>query len=142
MTQRSDLDALVAFLARLPAIELPAGTKSIGRGVSDGGAWWVKFSLDLEHRLVWRVVQELAHVLNLLAIDEGLATSFKPVSPPPYMNGGPDEFLSWVIEGDARCSPTACLQWLEGRLPQPVDEAAEWSLGDEDDDDGEDEDDE
>jgi hypothetical protein len=137
MTKAADLDALVAFLAKLPAIELPAGDRSIGRGIGDGGRWWVKFSLDLEHRLVWRVVQELGHVLNALSLTEPLTTTFKPVSPPPYMNGGPDDCLSWVIEGEPSCPPGACLQWLEGRLPQPVDDLAAWSLGDEDEDEDE-----
>src|SRR5688500_17345460 len=67
-------------------------------GQLDGGGWWVKFSLDISHRLTWNVVQELGHVLNYLSLNERLPTVFKPVSPPPYLNGGPAEFLSWVIE--------------------------------------------
>jgi hypothetical protein len=33
------------------------------------------------------VVQELGHVLNYVSVTEPLPTVFKPVSPPPYMNG-------------------------------------------------------
>src|SRR6056297_3388036 len=54
-----NFDALFEFLERLPAIDLPAGRKSIGHGVFDNGNWWVKFSLDTGHQLAWRHVQEL-----------------------------------------------------------------------------------
>jgi hypothetical protein len=51
----------------------------------------VKFAIDIEHPLAWSVVQELGHVLNYVSLEERLPTVFMPVSPPPYMNGGPDE---------------------------------------------------
>jgi len=39
------------------------------------------------------------------------------------MNGGPREFLSWVIEAtDQTFTPAKCAEWLKGRLPQPVDD--------------------
>ena len=54
-----------------------------------------------------------------------------PVSPPPYMNGGV-EFLSWVIEStDPSFAPEKCAEWLEGRLPRPVDDLAQWEMDDE-----------
>src|SRR5438046_9717510 len=86
---------LLALLERLPAIDLPAGRKSIGRGVFENGNWWLKFSLDTNHRLAWRHVQELGFVLNYVSVEERLPTVFMPVSPPPYMNGGV-AFSSWV----------------------------------------------
>jgi hypothetical protein len=47
------------------------------------------------------------------------------------MNGGPQDFLSWVIEAkDADFTPAACAEWLEGRLPQPVDKESEWETED------------
>ena len=128
MSADADFDELLAFLERLPAMQLPAGRASIGRGRKQG-RWWVKFALDLHHPLVWRVVQELGHVLNQLSVEDRLPTVFMPVSPPPYMNGGPDQFLSWVVEGDgAAFSPAKCAEWLEGRLPSPVEDLAQWSL--------------
>jgi hypothetical protein len=52
-----------------------------------------------------------------------------PVSPPPYMNGGPDLFLAWVIESlAAGVDPKRIAEWLEGRLPRPVESASEWDL--------------
>jgi hypothetical protein len=113
--------SLLDYMARVPAIESPATSGS----EADGG-WWVKFSIDIRHPLAWRVVQELAHVLNYLSLDERLPTVFKPVSPPPYLNGGPDEFLAWVIEAEADFEPGACAEWLEGRLPRPVDDEDKW----------------
>lgn len=121
-------EPLLAFLENVPAMNLPAGRKSIGCGLEDDGTWWIKFSLELEHPLVWRVVQEFAHVLNLLSANERLPTVFKPVSPPPYLNGGA-EFLSWVIEtDDPSFTPALCAEWLEGRLPSPVTDAVAWNL--------------
>ena len=117
-----DLGGLLAYLARVPAMQAP-----IGQGQLEGGGWWVKFSLDISHRLAWNVVQELGHVLNYLSLDERLPTVFKPVSPPPYLNGGPSEFLSWVIEcSDDSFTPNKAAEWLEGRLPKPVDDANQW----------------
>src|SRR5450755_2652632 len=84
---------LLEYLSKVPAITGPIGT-----GSSEDGRWWVKFLIDVSHRLAWRVVQELGHVLNYLSVNEKLPAVFMPVSPPPYMNGGPHEFLSWVIE--------------------------------------------
>jgi hypothetical protein len=126
-----NFDALIEFLEKLPAIDLPAGRKSIGHGVFENGNWWVKFSLETEHPLAWRHVQEIGHVLNYLSLNERLPSVFMPVSPPPYMNGGV-EFLSWVIEStDPSFSPDKCVQWLEGRLPQPVDDPAQWNMNEE-----------
>ena len=119
--------ALVAFLKKIPAVD-----HRIGSGTSPGGLWWVKFKIDIAHPLAWRVVQELGHVLNYVSIEEPLAAVFKPVSPPVYLNGGPEEFLSWVIESSqASFTPALCIQWLEGRLPRPVDDLAQWKIEDE-----------
>jgi hypothetical protein len=112
------------FIGRLPGIRLP-----IGKGQTEEGFWWVKFKFDLHHPLAWRIVQELGHVVNYLSINEKLPTVFYPVSPPPYMNGGPDEFLSWIIESKEKdFSPKLLSEWLEGRLPTPVDDLKEWDL--------------
>jgi hypothetical protein len=87
----------------------------------------VKFAIDLDHPLAWSVVQELGYVLNYLSLNERLPTVFMPVSPPPYLNGGPRDYLSWVIESKAKdFTPDVCTQWLEGRLPRPVDDLAQW----------------
>lgn len=129
-----DFDALVGFLKRMPAVQTNETSSSgIGRGSSEN-SWWVKFAIDIEHPLAWHVVQELGQVLNYLSLEKRLPTQFKPVSPPPYMNGGPGEFLSWVIECDAHAmSPDTAAKWLEGRLPKPIEDESEW-LGDDDED--------
>ena len=129
MNESEQLEPLLAFLESLPAINLPAGRKSIGAAVVADGRWWVKFSLDTNHPLAWRVVQELGHVLNYLSKDERLPTVFKPVSPPPYLNGGV-EFLSWVIENqDVGFTAGQCAEWLRGRLPDPVTDLDSWKIG-------------
>jgi len=111
------------YLCKLPAVK-----GSIGTGTEENGSWWVKFTIDIEHDLAWHTVQELGHVLNLLSLGERLPTNFYPVSPPPYMNGGPADFLSWVIEcHDPEFKPGTCAKWLEERLPKPVDDLAEWN---------------
>ncbi|MFV7770894.1 hypothetical protein [Shewanella marisflavi] len=113
---------LVEFLEKVPAI-----SGAIGTGAEDDGRWWVKFDIDINHKFAWHTVQELGHVLNYLSLDERLPTSFHPVSPPPYMNGGPEEFLSWVIEcHDKDFKPGTCAEWLSGRLPNPVEDLDQW----------------
>ncbi len=128
---KNDFDKLLTYLERLPAIDLPAGRKSIGYGEFENGNWWVKFKLNTIHDLAWRHVQELGFVLNYVSLEEPLPTIFKPISPPPYMNGG-EEYLSWVIESQVPdFTPALCAEWLEGRLPRPVDDLNEWSCDDE-----------
>jgi hypothetical protein len=123
MSESMLFEPLINFLSRVPAIDA-----SIGSGLGDKLDWWVKFSIDIQHPLAWHVVQELGHVLNYVSLNERLPTVFKPVSPPPYMNGGPGEFLSWVIEcNDKDFSPADCAEWLEGRLPRPVEDANQWN---------------
>src|ERR1041385_2199075 len=118
-----DFATLETFLGRLPGVTGP-----IGKASEANGTWWVKFGIDIEHALAWRVVQELGHVLNYLSVEERLPTVFKPVSPPPYMNGGPREFLSWVIEcSDKNLKPGTVAKWLEGRLPRPVSDVEQWN---------------
>jgi hypothetical protein len=119
---------LLGFLARIPAVKTnktPWG--GFGTGEDANGLWWVKFTIDISHPRAWHAVQEMAYVLNLLSIDDRLPTVFKPVSPPPYMNGGPEDFLSWVIEAtDRHATPEQIAKWLEGRLPNPVDDISQW----------------
>jgi len=127
-------EPLLSFLKQVPAIRTP-----IGFGYSTEGRWWVKFAIDIRHPLAWRVVQELGHVLNYVSVEERLPTVFKPVSPPPYMNGGPEDFLSWLVDTrDAAFTPADAAEWLEGRLPRPVTDLKQWDLEDDEDDDDED----
>lgn len=129
---------LIDFLLRIPALDSnDTPSRGIGSGEEADGGWWVKFSIDIDHELGWHTVQELASVLNSLSLEEGMATVFKPVSPPPYLNGGPDEFLAWVIECPDEMTPNRVAEWLESRLPQPVDDEEAW-FGEADDDEIED----
>ena len=115
---------LTTYLARIPAIEHPIST-----GVDEEGLWWVKFSIDIDHEFAWHTVQELGCVVNYLSLHERLPTIFYPVSPAPYLNGGPSEFLSWVIETkDKDFRPGTLMKGLEGRLPNPVDEVEQWGF--------------
>ncbi len=125
-----DFTSLRTFLGRMPAIEQPVET-----GTGDDGRWSVKFSIDIDHALAWNVVQELGCVLNYLSLGERLPTVFMPVSPAPYLNGGPRDYLSWVIEStDPAFAPDKCREWLESRLPNPVDDPSQWESDDDDDD--------
>ncbi len=122
-----EFSELEAYLRRIPAIESGNRNCKFGMGRFDNGNWWMKFTIDIDHPLAWHTVQELGNVLNYLSINERLPTVFMPVSPPSYMNGGPREFLSWVIESTAPdFTPKTCMEWLEGRLPRPVDDLAQW----------------
>ena len=127
MGTETELITLKEYLAKIPSIN-----PNMSSGIFENGCWWVKFQLDTHHELAWRVVQELGHMLNYMSLNDRLPTVFMPVSPPPYMNGGPTDFLSWVIEcKDKEFEPTTCVEWLEGRLPRPVDDLKEWEPFDE-----------
>ncbi len=105
----------------------PSARFSSAGEIPDVKGWWVKLSIDIDHPLAWNVIQEYAHVLNELSLSERLPTIFKPVSPPPYMNGGPRDFLSWVIECPVPDQPPGTImKWLESRLPAPVDGSSSW----------------
>ena len=87
----------------------------------------MKFGIDIDHPLAWNVVQEFGCVLNYLSVNERLSTVFMPVSPAPYLNGGPRQFLSWVIESKSTdFSASEAATWLEGRLPRPVEDQSQW----------------
>ena len=120
------LPKLVAFLSRVPGVNV------FSSDLTSDGFWWVKLSIDLENPRAWQVVQELGFVLNCISLEEKLPTVFKPVSPPPYMNGGPSEFLSWVIESTYNyIDPALIAKTLEGRLPRPVEDQSQWNTDDE-----------
>ncbi|HEU4651411.1 MAG TPA: hypothetical protein VFS49_08345 [Croceibacterium sp.] len=118
---------LLEFLSRIPGVEInDAPSRGFGSGLDDG-TWWVKFSIAIDHPLAWNVVQELGCVLNQLSLTERLPTVFKPVSPPPYLNGGPRDFLSWVVECNEKAmKPGTVADWLEARLPRPVESEDGW----------------
>ena len=114
-------EALLAFLDRVPDVE------AFAHGVYGDGNWWVKLCIQIEHELAWNVVQEFGFVLNYVSVDERLPTAFYPVSPPPYMNGGPSHFLSWIVESkQVSFTPRLAAEWLERRLPRPVEDRSLW----------------
>lgn len=114
---------LKEFVSKIPSIHV------FSSGFYQEGLWWMKFKIDIDHTLAWRVVQELACIVNYLSINERLPTRFYPVSPAPYLNGGPDDFLSWIIENtDSDFTPDLLAKWLEGRLPKPVEAEEEWKV--------------
>lgn len=119
-------ERLSQFLAQVPSIQKEG---LMGYGDNGQHAWWIKFSINVEHALAWQTVQELGHVLNYLSTNERLPTQFFPVSPPPYMNGEAKDFLAWVIQcNHADFSPDVICDWLEGRLPNPVSDESQWKI--------------
>ena len=116
-------DGLNQFLKKVPSIK-----ESISNGI-DENAWWLKFQVDIEHPLAWNVVQELGYVLNYLSLEERLPTVFKPISPAPYLNGGPEEFLSWIIQVESEnFTPDDVRDWLKSRLPEPINNVKKWRV--------------
>lgn len=115
---------LIEYLEKVPSI-----IKPISFGSENDGMWWIKLQLDISHNLAWNVVQELGCVVNYISINERLPTVFYPVSPAPYMNGGPEDFLSWVIETkDPDFRPGTLTKWLNERLPNPVHDLEQWKI--------------
>ncbi len=120
---KKGLPILVDYINTIPGITVLSSDRS------PDAFWWVKLTIDIQHKLAWNVVQELGFVLNYISIQEPLPTVFKPVSPPPYLNGGPEECLCWVIESTYNyIDPKWIKEVLEGRLPSPVNDENNWSL--------------
>ncbi|KAB2836363.1 MAG: hypothetical protein F9K49_02000 [Caedimonadaceae bacterium] len=123
---QNGLPKLQNFLDKIP------GVKVISFDKTHDYKWWVKFDIDIKHKLAWNVVQELGFVLNDLSLTERFPTAFMPVSPPPYLNGGPEDYLSWVIESKVPyLDPKHIAMALEDRLPRPVDDESQWAEDDE-----------
>ncbi|MFK7984029.1 MAG: hypothetical protein AB8G86_28895 [Saprospiraceae bacterium] len=117
-------NSVIEYLEKIPSINSPIAT-----GSDEKGFWWIKFQIDISNPYAWNVVQELGCVINYISLNERLPTVFYPVSPAPYLNGGPKEFLSWVIETkDTEFKPENLKEWLEGRLPNPVEDLEQWDI--------------
>jgi hypothetical protein len=115
------LQKLQAYIEMIPAVQVVSVSEA------SEARWWIKFDIDIHHALAWNVVQELGSVLNYLSLSDRLPTVFKPVSPPPYMNGGPEDYLSWVIEAEVPSVDAGYIaEVLEGRLPRLVDDETHW----------------
>lgn len=124
------LAQLTGFLRRVPSVRV------LSHSPVTEPQWWIKLNIDIASPVAWHVVQSLGYVLNYLSLDEPLPTVFRPVSPPPYLNGGPDDFLSWVIEAQIPFLDAGVIaSFLQGRLPQPVEDSAAWLNLDEPDED-------
>lgn len=106
---------LYKALTSLPAIDFILGSEI------DQSAWWVKFRINIDHPQAWEAVQRLGHILNYLPPPERLPTIFRPVSAPPYLNGGPRQFLYWVIECfQVHCQPDDAAKWIESVIHEPI----------------------
>ncbi len=115
------LGELADFLRRVPAIT------RVYPSEPTEAYWWVKLAIDIYHPLAWHAVQYLAFVLNYISLEERLPTVFRAVSPPPYLNGGPKEYLSWVIEAKIPFLDAGYIaSVLKDRLPGPVEDPARW----------------
>ena len=121
-----NFERLYQFFSKVPSIQKQ---RIVAHGSDGEHAWWFKFHINIEHPLAWQTVQELGHVLNYISTNERLPTQFLPVSPPPYMNGEAKDFLAWVIQcNHPDFSPNVVCDWLEGRLPQPVEDENQWKI--------------
>ncbi len=115
------LKDLEDLLKEIPTIN------TISSGVTPKCYWWVKFSINIKHVLAWNVIQELGFILNGISLSEKLPTVFMPVSPPPYLNGGPEEYLSWVIESKTpNVNPRMICEMLKEKLPNPISDEEQW----------------
>lgn len=120
------VDKLADLIQSLPGVQ-----PHVGRSKADDYLWWIKFSLDRNHPLVWHVIQRLGFVLNYISLESRLDVTFRPVSPPPYLNGGP-EFLGWVIESTKRyVNPETVRKVLRLELPEKISSEKEWREYDE-----------
>jgi hypothetical protein len=133
-TMAAGLAKLRTLLSRIPGVRV----LSVSRDTEP--YWWLKLTINQDSRIAWHVIQELGFVLNDISLGERLPTIFMPVSPPPYLNGGPRDFLGWVIEAQLPyIHPGEIADILMGRLPQPVEDETQWLATDSNEDDGDEE---
>jgi len=119
----TNFNELLDFLRKVPSVE-----DQIGTGFYEDQNWWVKLKIDISNDLSWNVVQEFGHVLNYISLNEKLPVAFYPVSAPPYLNGGPQDYLFWIIESkQVDFTATDVKEWLAARLPDPVENIEEWT---------------
>lgn len=122
--------AAVQSLARLLK-KLPGVHRSIGTSEPGDAFWWTKFTIDIKHPLAWHVVQRLGYVLNYYSLEQKFECKFYPASPPPDLNGGPAEFLSWVIEAKLGCvDPLPIVKTLRAALPRTLSDSRAWKMYD------------
>ena len=120
------LPVLIDLLNKIPSVCV------ISNDINAYNKWWIKFEIDINHKLAWHVVQELGFVLNFIPLREMLPTTFKSVSPPPYLNGGPVDCLAWVIESEvAFLDPGYIAAVIIERLPNPIDDEHQWLIEEE-----------
>ncbi len=121
---RKSHDSLIALSELIKSVP---GVQRTYTSQIDEPFWWLKFSIDIKDELAWNVVQELGFVLNYISLTAKLPTVLMPVSPPPYLNGGPEEFLSWVIETKIPyLDPEIITDTIINRLPQPINDRNAW----------------
>jgi hypothetical protein len=115
------LEQLRVLLVRIPPVHVISTSKPTAT------VWWVKLKIDLDSPIAWNVIQNLAFVLNGISVQERLPTVFKPDSPPPYLNGGPRQYLSWVVEATIPLLNAGVIAGLlEERLPEPLEDEDAW----------------
>lgn len=91
----------------------------------------MKFSIDVKHEVAWRGRTGARARLELSFFGRKTAYRVHAGFPFAYLNGGPRDYLSWVIESkDKDFAPATCAEWLEGRLPRPVSDLKQWSIED------------
>jgi hypothetical protein len=109
------------FLLTIPCVTDVIIPDTVGR------TWFLKLQIDISSPIAWHFVQEFGHILNYISLDERLPTKFYPVSAPPYLNGGPQDFLYWIIEAtQSGVKPNFILEYLIGRLPEDVGNEDDW----------------
>lgn len=120
---QAGLENIKTLLTKIPCVQFVAISNI------DAPFWWLKFGIDINSKIAWIVVQELGHILNYLSVNDKLPTTFYPVSPPPYLNGGPEDFLSWIIEPVIPYADTNNIYaYLNGWLPEQHDKEDSWLL--------------
>jgi hypothetical protein len=121
-----DFSSLVRYVKAIPCVQEAEGYNEMA------DLWNFHLKLDITHEIAWHVVQYFAYVLNGLSLSVNLPTRFFPITPPVDLNGGPYDFLGWMIQcSDPQFSPDRCRDWLASRLPTPVGDITAWKACDE-----------
>jgi hypothetical protein len=89
--------------------------------------WSCHIRMDLTHEIVWHLIQGIAFVINDTSITGKLPATFYPTSPPPYLNGGPYNYLHWIIRSESpEFIPDYCCEWFINRFPNNPEFNESW----------------
>ncbi|WP_342068908.1 hypothetical protein [Yoonia algicola] len=115
------------FHALRDTINQTPAARFVSSQENESSHWGVQIELELNHSLVWHVIQRYSYTLNWLTTTNPLPTKFFPRSLPSE-NGPPEDLLHWRIECiDPLFLPDHAANELQRQLPENISNEEDWT---------------